>query len=270
MDKEFLQTAIEAARIGGKILNENLESLRRKQIERKQPFDFVTQVDLDSEAAIIDYIRKRHPDHKILAEESGGSDDESGYVWVIDPLDGTKNYIHGFPIFAVSVALQFEGKVLAGAILDPLRNELFYAEKGKGAFLNDKPIKVTSTSDLSQCLLGTGFPFRAKHLTELYFQAFIDLFQQVSDFRRAGAAAVDLAYVACGRLDGFWEITLNPWDISAGTLIIEEAGGKVTDIWGGDSYLKSGHIVASNGMIHDEMTQVTGKVFKEQVFNRKS
>lgn len=258
----YLETAIEAARVGGKILLECLKDRSRKQIARKQPFDFVTQVDHLSESAIIEFVQNRHPDHSVLAEESGQSQKKPEFLWIIDPLDGTKNYIHEFPMFAVSVALLHKGALLVGAVLDPVRSELFYAAKGKGAFLNGEPIKVSQTSDLSLCLLATGFPFRAKHLTDAYFDAFVQLFQQVSDFRRAGAAALDLAYLACGRLDGFWEITLNSWDIAAGSLLILEAGGKVTDIWGGDKHMHTGHIVASNGHIHDRITDVTATVFK--------
>jgi myo-inositol-1(or 4)-monophosphatase len=258
----LLETAKEAVRVGGKILIESLKSQERMQIDRKQRFDFVTQMDHRSEAAILDLIKDRHPDHDILAEESGGTDQTKEYLWLVDPLDGTKNYIHGFPMFAVSVALMHEGRLLLGAVLDPIRNELFYAEKGQGAFLNETPIQVSKTNDVSQCLLATGFPFRAKHLTDPYFKAFIDLFHKVSDFRRAGAAALDLAYLACGRLDGFWEITLKPWDVAAGTILIEEAGGKVSDLWGGDTHLKTGNIVASNGIIHEEITTVVGEVFK--------
>ncbi len=206
-------------------------------------------------------IHERHPEHAILAEESGGIAETRDYLWVIDPLDGTKNYIHGFPVFAVSIALQFKNELQVGVVFNPVRDELFYAEKGKGAFLNDAPINVSATADFSQCLLATGFPFRAKHLTEPYLAIFKELFYQVSDFRRAGAAAIDLAYVACGRLDGFWELTLNPWDIAAGILLIEEAGGKVTDLWDGNTYLKKGHIVASNGLIHEQITEIT-KVLK--------
>lgn len=241
---------------------ECLTDAEKKQVRRKQQFDFVTEVDHRSEEAIVKLIKARHPDHKILAEESGGQRDESGYLWIVDPLDGTKNYIHGVPMFAVSVALKQDENLLAGAVLDPVRKELFYAEKGKGAFLNSKPITVSKTQDFSQCLLATGFPFRAKHLTDQYFDAFKELFQQVSDFRRAGAAALDLAYIASGRIDGFWEITLNPWDIAAGALLIEEAGGKVSDLWGGSTHLQRGHIVASNGVIHERITKVVGRVFK--------
>lgn len=258
----FLETAKEAARLGGKILMQSLKSQERMQIDRKQRFDFVTQVDHRSEAAILNLIKERHPDHSILAEESGGQKETKDYLWLIDPLDGTKNYIHGFPIFAVSVGLMHEEELLAGAVLDPVRNELFYAEKGKGAFLNESPIHVSKTNDFSQCLLATGFPFRAKHLTDPYFEAFTALFHKVSDFRRAGAAALDLAYLACGRLDGFWEITLNPWDVAAGIILIEEAGGQVSDLWGGDTHLETGNIVASNGVIHDEITKVVGQVFR--------
>ncbi|MCH8019855.1 inositol monophosphatase [candidate division KSB1 bacterium] len=257
----FLETAIEAARLGGKILMESLSDLETKQVQRKQEFDFVTQVDHRSEEAILKLIRERHPGHSILAEESGGSKEEQDYLWIIDPLDGTKNYIHGFPVFAVSVALQFKSELRVGVVFDPVRDELFHAEKDKGAFLNDDPIKVSETTDFSECLLATGFPFRAKHLTEPYLDTFKELFYQVSDFRRAGAAAIDLAYVACGRLDGFWELMLNSWDIAAGALLIEEAGGKVTDIWRGDSHLKTGHIVASNGLIHEQITAATSNKF---------
>lgn len=257
----FLETAIEAAGIGGKILLESMERQERLQIGRKQRFDFVTQVDHLSESAIIDFIKDRHPDHKILAEESGGQEEDTGYLWIVDPLDGTKNYIHGFPMFAVSIALKLQGQLCLGVVLDPMRNELFHAERGKGSFLNDQPIKVSHTKDISQCLLATGFPFRAKQYTDPYFEAFKSLFHKVSDIRRAGSAALDLAYLACGRIDGFWEITLSPWDIAAGTHLIEEAGGKVTDLWGGATHLKTGHIAASNGIIHEEITQVAGSVF---------
>jgi myo-inositol-1(or 4)-monophosphatase len=259
----FLETAIEAARIGGKILMESMDSQERQQINRKKRFDFVTQVDHLSEEAIIDFIKDHHPDHGILAEESGEQEREAEYLWIVDPLDGTKNYIHGFPMFAVSIALMSAGQIHLGVVLDPVRNELFHTERGKGAFLNGQPIRVSNAKDISRCLLATGFPFREKQYTQTYFEAFKLLFYKVSDFRRAGAAALDLAYLACGRIDGFWEITLNPWDIAAGTLLIEEAGGKVTDLWGGATYLKTGHIVASNGIIHEEITQVVGPVFKD-------
>ena len=264
----ILETAIAAARLGGMILMERLNDLESKQVQRKQEFDFVTQIDHRSEEAILKLIRERHPGHSVLAEESGGCKEEQDYLWIIDPLDGTKNYIHGFPFFAISIALQFENELRVGVVFDPVRDELFHAQKGKGAFLNDDPIKVSETADFSECLLATGFPFRDKNLTEPYLEAFKELFYQVSDFRRAGAAAIDLAYVACGRLDGFWELRLNSWDIAAGILLIEEAGGKVTDIWRGDTHLKTGHIVASNGLIHERITEATRNKFKDSMLIR--
>lgn len=259
----YLETAIEATRLGGRIITENLADDKRKQASKKQQFDFVTEVDYLAEKAILKFIRERHPEHRILAEETGGEKGNGDFLWIIDPLDGTTNYIHGFPVFSVSVALMNRDEVVIGAILDPLRDELFHAEKGKGAFLNGHAISVSQNQDLSKCLLATGFPFRAKHLSDPYFDALIRMFHKISDFRRAGSAALDLAYVACGRLDGFWEVTLNRWDIAAGILLIEEAGGKVTDIWGGNTHLQTGHIAASNGPIHGEITQIAGRSFKD-------
>ena len=260
-DKQFLETAIAAARIGGAILKENLGGERHRQVSEKREFDFVTQVDLLSEKKIVEFLRQQHPGHGILAEESGGERVQQGYLWIIDPLDGTKNYIHGFPFFAVSVALFLDGRPIAGAIYDPSRDELFYATKGGGAFLNDQPIHVTATSQISRFLLATGFPFRAKHLAGPYFAAFASLFDVVSDMRRAGSAALDLAYVACGRLDGFWEVDLNLWDIAAGVLLIEEAGGKVTGFRGDNSHLTRGHIIATNGHTHDLIREHTDAAF---------
>ncbi len=259
----FLETAVEAARLGASILKDRMARPDAFEVSHKQTFDFVTQVDLQSEEAIIAYISERHPGHRILAEESGEQSSASVYQWIIDPLDGTKNYIHGFPFFAVSIALGKGDTVIVAAVIDPVRDELFYAEKGKGAFLNDERISVSSTSAFSECLLATGFPFRAKHLVEPYFAAFISLFHVVSDQRRAGAAALDLAYVACGRLDGFWEIGLNLWDIAGGALLITEAGGTVTDIYGNTGQWHTGNIVGSNGSIHDLITAKLKSSFKK-------
>ncbi len=262
----FLATAVEAARIGGRVLNGNLHSAARRDVSQKQAFDFVTQVDLLSEKAIIDFIRSRHPGHDILAEESGAHAGESEYQWIIDPLDGTKNYIHGFPVFAVSVALRKGREMLVGAVLDPTRDELFSAEKGKGAFLNDDAIHVSASADLAASLIATGFPFRAKHLAKPYFSAFTSIFQRVSDLRRAGAAALDLAYVACGRTDGFWEIGLNLWDIAAGALLVSEAGGKVSDIFGGEDHCRTGNIIASNAHTHGSLVQLVQAPFRDTQF----
>ncbi len=258
----YLETAVEAAKLGGAILTDNLQSEMRRQVSKKQQFDFVTKVDLLSEKAIINYIRERHPEHDILAEESGALQSGSDFQWIIDPLDGTKNYIHGFPFFSVSVALRQKNQLLVGAVLDPVRDELFYAEKGKGAFLNGQPLQVSTSNNLSECLIATGFPFRAKHLAASYFRAFSAMFHQVSDLRRAGSAALDLAYVACGRIDAFWEIGLNLWDIAAGVLLIEEAGGTVTDIYEQDRHLLSGHILASNSRIHSKIANFLEAPFR--------
>lgn len=258
----YLQAAIDAANIAGSILMNGLNKLDVTQISKKQAFDFVTETDKASEQKIIEYIKSKHPDHHILAEESGDNLNKSRYCWIIDPLDGTKNYIHGFPMFAVSIALMFDEELIVGVVLDPVHKELFHAQKGQGAFLNGEPIRVSQRDNFSECLLGTGFPFRAKHLTEPYFKTLIQLFNMISDFRRPGAAALDLAYVACGRLDGFWELLLNSWDIAAGTLIIEEAGGVVTDLLGGSTHLKTGNIVASNKLIHEHILHFVTPAFK--------
>jgi len=259
----YLTTAIEAAKSAGAILMAGLNKLTQDQIVQKQECDFVTEIDTRSEKAIIQHITSRYPDHHIHAEESGHSESNNPFQWIIDPLDGTKNYIHGFPMFAVSIALMVEKELKLGVILDPVHDELFYAEINKGAYLNDKPIHVSQTDNFSQSLLGTGFPFRAKHLTEKYFTTMAELFGHISDFRRPGAAALDLAYVACGRLDGFWEILLNPWDIAAGTIMIEEAGGTVTDLFGADSHLTTGNIVASNSLIHQNIVTRLTPAFED-------
>jgi len=249
----FLETAKAAARLGGEVLIENLFSDMQKSVSQKQKFDFVTQVDLLSEKKIIDFIKRRHPEHDILAEESGEQKKVGDFQWIIDPLDGTKNYIHGFPMFSVSVALKHKEEIVAAAIFEPMRDELFYAEKNKGAFLNGEKIQASSTRKLELSLIATGFPFRAKHILTNYLEAFENVFRQVSDLRRAGSAALDLAYVACGRFDGFWEYGLNAWDIAAGILLISEAGGTVTDFHGKNDFLKSGHIVAGNQFLHNEL-----------------
>lgn len=265
-EPSLIETAMEAARLGGRILKEHLASDAQAEISEKQAFDFVTEVDLLSEKAIMEFIRDRHPGHDILAEESGGEFERDVHRWVIDPLDGTKNYIHSFPMFAVSVAVMYNDKILAGAVLDPMRDELFYAESGGGAFLNGQRIKVSQTKDFSQCLVATGFPFRAKHLTEPYFNAFIGMFHELSDLRRAGSAALDLSYLACGRLDGFWEIGLNLWDIAAGILLIEEAGGRVTGIKSPGEHFENGNIIASNGHVHARISHHVTQAFRDVSF----
>jgi myo-inositol-1(or 4)-monophosphatase len=206
-------------------------------------------VDRESELIITDILKKSFPDDVIIAEESyDGSYDGKKPAWIIDPLDGTTNFIHGFPMVAVSIALMEDGVVSAGCVFDPLRNELFTSIRGQGLFMNGKKLLPRSTPPaIPRALVATGFPFRRKDLTEPYFQTFMEIFKTVSDIRRGGSAALDLTYVACGRLDGFWEIGLKPWDIAAAMLFIQETGGIVTDFWGRgeEIVLWNGNIVAA-------------------------
>jgi myo-inositol-1(or 4)-monophosphatase len=263
MDSRLLQTAIDASRLGGEILLENLNRLAPLVAEVKGAFDYVTEVDRQSEQAIVDLIRERFPGHSFLAEESGTSSHEADYRWIIDPLDGTTNYIHGFPVFAVSVAVERRGEIVAAAVHDPMRQETFSAEAGKGSFLNEQRISVSRTAEISRCLVGTGFPFRTKHLIEPYLAVFRKVFAMASDVRRAGSASLDLAWLAAGRLDGFWELNLSYWDIAAGMLLIREAGGKVSDLAGGPIDVTKGNIVASNGLIHQWLVDTVWSVFRE-------
>jgi myo-inositol-1(or 4)-monophosphatase len=248
----MLNTAVKAARQAGNVIMRYSDQLDRLAVEKKGHNDFVSDVDRDAEAEIIYVIRKAYPDHAILAEESGvqaGSE----YQWVIDPLDGTTNFLHGYPQYAVSIALLDKGKLDQAVVLDPIRNEMFTASRGAGAHLNDRRIRVSRTTRMSDSLLGTGFPFKDFSHLETWIDGFRTLLPLTSGVRRAGSAALDLAHVACGRLDGFWEIGLRPWDIAAGALVIEEAGGLVSDFAGGQKFLDSGNIVAGTPKIHDEI-----------------
>jgi myo-inositol-1(or 4)-monophosphatase len=260
-DQGFYNAAVEAVQLAGVYVLENLGSLSKNEISSKQASDFVTRVDNDSEEIIINTIRQVYPDHAFLAEESVK---EAGreYRWIIDPLDGTTNYIHEFPVFSISVALEHQGEIIIGVILDPSRNELFTAAKGKGAFLNGKPIYVSDAKDLGTSLISTGFPFRRKDLIEDYLNVFRNIFDKVSDMRRAGSAAIDLAYLAAGRCDGFFEIGLGAWDIAAGSLLIHEAGGIVTDFGGGHNYLATGNIVAGTPVTQEKILKEVQNIFK--------
>lgn len=260
---EFLSIAIEAAKEAGDILLKNLGQVRPDEIDSKRLFDFVTHVDLESEEAIIRHINTAYPSHAIWAEETGQKNKASDYLWIIDPLDGTTNYIHGFPCFSISIALKYKNKLILGVIFDPIRNELFYAQKDEGAFLNDKRIQVSDIEDLSKALVATGFPFREKDQLDVYLKSFFSIFKQCSGVRRAGSAALDLAYIGCGRVDGFWEIGLSSWDIAAGVLIVEEAGGVITDFKGRNEYYVTGNIVAGNPHIHRELVSITKQIFKK-------
>jgi len=241
-----LNIAIKAARRAGQIINRASNDLDLLTVSTKKPNDFVTEVDKAAEAAIIETLLEAYPSHGILAEESGqqaGKGDEE-YQWIIDPLDGTTNFIHGLPQYAVSIALAKGGVVEQALVFDPNRNELFTASKGGGAFLNERRIRVSRRTKLGAALLGTGFPYRVFDQIDLYLAIFKELAQKTAGQRRPGAASLDLAYVACGRYDGFWEFGLAPWDIAAGALLISEAGGLISDLRGEANYLETGNVVA--------------------------
>lgn len=243
----MLNIAIRAARQGGNVIARYVDKVDTLTVDTKQHNDFVTEVDRNAEQEIISVLRKSFPNHSILAEESGtidARDSSDEFQWVIDPLDGTTNYLHGFPQFAVSIALKHKGRLDQAVVYDPISQELFTASRGDGATLNSRRLRVTKRSSLEGALLGTGFPFRQPEYLDAYLNMFKALHKDTAGIRRAGSAALDLAYVAAGRLDGFWEIGLNEWDMAAGALLIKEAGGIVTDFAGGDDYLKTGNVVA--------------------------
>jgi len=260
--REYLIVAMEAAQEAGKIIKERIGTITDNEITQKSISDYVTEVDVLSEKTIIIRIKNHFPEHQIMAEESSNDYKKAEYLWIIDPLDGTTNFIHGFPVFAISIALMKKGEIVLGVVYDPLKNELFYAEQGSGAFLNGKRIHVSSIKEPAFSLIATGFPFRNKQFIPSYIKIFQSLLYSVSDLRRAGAAAIDLAYVACGRVDGFFEFALSPWDIAAGTVLIKEAGGVVSDFEGGQTYLKTGHIVAGNPVIHPFLIKKINEVLK--------
>jgi myo-inositol-1(or 4)-monophosphatase len=264
---DFLDTAVRAARSAGEIILENLGSLSGDDIDVKQASDFVTRVDRESEQIVIDTIRDRFPGHHFLAEESVKETDEHEYRWIIDPLDGTTNFIHSYPAFSVSIALEHNQEVITGVILDPQKNELFTAEKGKGAYLNGLPVNTSRRTDLSDSLITTGFPFRHKDMIDPYLKLFKNIFYRVSDIRRAGSAALDLAHLACGRCDAFFEIGLSAWDVAAGSIIIREAGGIITDFGGGPDCLKTGNVVAGTSAIHPKILREVKGVFKGIIDN---
>jgi myo-inositol-1(or 4)-monophosphatase len=247
-----LNIAVRAARSAGNVIIRNLGKLDTLAIHTKDRNDFVTEVDRQAEQEIIYILRKAFPGHSILAEESGLQEGDE-HQWIIDPLDGTTNFLHGFPQFAVSIAMRHKGRLEHGVIYDPLRQEIFSASRGAGATLNDQRIRVTNRKTLEGSLLGTGFPFKSQQHLETYLDMFRALFPQTAGIRRAGSAALDLAYVATGRLDGFWEIGLSIWDMAAGVLLIQEAGGLSSDFTGGHEHLESGNIVAGNPKLFAEI-----------------
>lgn len=234
---------------------------QRVKIEYKGDVDLVTIADRQSEALILERIRQQFPTHDVMGEEGTRIDTGSDYKWYVDPLDGTTNFAHGFPVFCVSLAVEFRGQRVAGVVYDPTRGEMFAAERGKGAHLNGQPIRVSATSRLSECLVGTGFPSHKRHKNpNIYFYQQLTL--RTHGVRRAGSAALDLCNVACGRFDGFWEFNLNPWDTAAGVLIVEEAGGRVTDFSGGPFQLASRETMASNGLVHEALLAEFQAIFQ--------
>lgn len=255
--------AVEAARAAGRLLIDSLGKLQQSQVQSKGISDYVTDLDRAAERIILQMIGKRFPDHGVLAEESGQINPRSPYRWVIDPLDGTTNYIHQFPAFCVSIGLSRDNEMQVGVIYDPLRDELFHAVRGQGAFCNQAAIHVASRMQLGDALLATGFPYRISDRLEPYLQSFRAVFLNTSGIRRAGSAAIDLAYTACGRIDGFWEMGLSAWDIAAGMLIVEEAGGKVSDFAGGTGHLQHGSILASNPALHAQMVDLLKPIFPQ-------
>jgi len=251
----MLNIAVRAARSAGDLILRSADNVGRLHIDQKGKNDYASEVDRMAEREIISIIRAAFPEHAILAEESGehkGND----FVWVIDPLDGTTNFLHGFPQYAVSIALKHKGKLEVGVVYDPLRDELFTAKRGGGAMLNNRRLRVTNQTSLKGALIGTGFPFKTDKHLDAYLGMFRALTTDCAGIRRAGAAALDLAYVAAGRLDGFWEIGVMEWDIAAGILLIKEAGGVITDFSFNDKYLESGNVIAGSPKMQQLMYQL--------------
>ena len=261
---ELLDVAWEAANAAGKIIRDGWQ--QPKTIDYKGTIDLVTSVDQESERTIVNFIHGKFPEHSILAEEETdlrGAQYE--YRWIIDPLDGTTNFVHGYPQFCVSIALEHNSRVVIGLVYDPIRGECFKAALGQGATLNDKPIRASTTVELGKSLLATGFPYDRRDFANFYLTYFKAFMIRCQGIRRSGSAALDLCYVACGRLDGFWELKLKPWDIAAGALIVTEAGGMLSDFSGKSFALWSQETLASNRFIHDEMVGIASVAAKARV-----
>jgi myo-inositol-1(or 4)-monophosphatase len=257
----MLGIAVRAARRAGAIINRAARDVEGLSVTRKRHNDFVTEVDKAAEQAIIEILHRAYPEHAILAEESGakaGAAGESEYTWIIDPLDGTTNFIHGFPQYAVSIGLRHKGVLAHGVVYDPAKNELFTATRGRGAFLNERRMRVSKRVQLGDALIGTGFPFRDFEGLDEYLAMFRELTARTAGIRRAGAAALDIAYVAAGRLDGFWEMGLSPWDMAAGALLVQEAGGLVGDFRGDAGFLESGRMICGGPKIFAQLVHVLG------------
>ena len=251
----MLNIAVRAARAAGRVTMRYFERADTLQVRSKSPNDFVSDVDRAAEVAIIQELRGKYPDHAILAEESGSHDGRGEFEWIIDPLDGTTNYLHGFPQWSISIGLRQRGQMLLGVVYDPLHEELFTAVRGGGALLNDRKLRVSGRKGIEGALLGTGIPFRANDRLDLYLDMLRVMIKDTAGVRRPGSAALDCAYVAAGRLDGFWELNLSPWDFAAGALLVSEAGGTVTDLTGGDRFFDTCNVVAGGLRVHRAMLE---------------
>jgi myo-inositol-1(or 4)-monophosphatase len=255
----MLHIAVEAAKEAGRYLKYSVGKVKSIEMKQGEERNLVSEIDKTSEAKIISIIKRHYPNHAILAEESGASSASADYKWVIDPLDGTTNFLHGLPIFCVTIAIEYKAEIVAGVVYDPNLEELFTAEKGSGAYCNGKRMRVTQTSDLMSSLLVTGFPYDIAQNPDNAVGHFVNFLMEGQGLRRLGSAALDLSYIAAGRFDGFWEVNLNPWDMAAGVLFVHEAGGKVTDFSGVPSSIYNKQVLATNGSIHDAMLQVLKK-----------
>jgi myo-inositol-1(or 4)-monophosphatase len=260
----MLNVAVKAARAAGAIINRAALDVESVRISQKQVNDFVTEVDHASEQVIIDTLLTAYPHHAIWAEESGKVHGTQGsdLVWIIDPLDGTTNFIHGFPVYCVSIALSVKGKIEQAVIYDPSRNDLFTATRGRGAYMNERRIRVSKRTDLRQCLISTGFPFRPGDNFNNYLRMMADVMQRTAGLRRPGAAALDLAYVAAGFTDGFFETGLSPWDVAAGSLLVTEAGGLIGNFTGDSDFMEQKECIAGNPRIYGQLVAILGKYSK--------
>jgi myo-inositol-1(or 4)-monophosphatase len=252
----MINVAMEAAREAGRFLKLSVGKVRNIEQKKGEERNLVSEIDRGAEERIISIIKRRFPSHAILAEESGGSEAPAEYRWIIDPLDGTTNFLHGVPIFSTSIAVEHRGEVVAGVVYDPTRDEMFSAEKGSGAFLNGKRLKVSTQARMIESLLVTGFPYNVAENPDAAVERFVGFLMAARGVRRLGSAALDLSYVAAGRFDGFWEVVLNPWDMAAGALFVREAGGVTTDMTGAPLNIYQKRVVASNGLIHEAMLEV--------------
>jgi myo-inositol-1(or 4)-monophosphatase len=254
----MLTIAVKAARRAAGVINRGARDLDLLTVSAKGPKDFVSEVDRNAEAAIVETLLKTYPDHAILAEEgtAQGANADAEYRWIIDPLDGTTNFLHGFPQYCVSIALAHRGVITQGVILDPVRGDLFTATRGRGAYLNDRRIRVSRRQHLRDSLVGTGFPFRDGSNLDTYMEMMRVMTTASAGLRRPGAAALDLAYVAAGFYDGFWEVGLNPWDVAAGSLLVLEAGGLIGDLRGEENYLYGGQVIAANPKVFAQMVKL--------------